>query len=153
MQQGYGLAAQNLSGAQAAQANMPKELGVLQRVDGVRSGLQELRGRLERFHERLEGSGSEKTYWPLRSVSGGIESQKDILRSGGGLCSWHAFKDIGRRVYDRGQMIIGLACAFLGASCTFWYSGTRAASIDLGETHHLHKMALGCAIATVILVL
>lgn len=41
----------------------PKELGVLQRVDGMRSGLQELRARLERFFDRIDenaGEGSVK---------------------------------------------------------------------------------------------
>lgn len=36
-------------------ASAPKEIGILQRVDGVRSGLEELAGRLEGFVGRLGG--------------------------------------------------------------------------------------------------
>lgn len=34
----------------------PKELGVLQRVEGLRGGLSELQGRLEAFHSRIGGT-------------------------------------------------------------------------------------------------
>ncbi len=39
--------------------NQPKELGVFQRVDGMRSGLQELRQRMERFFDRIDGNAGE----------------------------------------------------------------------------------------------
>lgn len=57
----YG-AQQNIGGnANASALNQPKELGILDRAAGLRSGLQVLRLRLESFTDRLEGNGGEKS--------------------------------------------------------------------------------------------
>lgn len=51
----------NMTNASASSAlNQPKEIGILQRADGLRTGLQSLRSRLESFGDRLEGNGGDK---------------------------------------------------------------------------------------------
>lgn len=47
----------NQVGHGAANALAPKELGIIQRVDGINSGLKELRQRLEIFSDRLDATG------------------------------------------------------------------------------------------------
>jgi hypothetical protein len=41
--------------------NAPKELGLMQRVEGLRCGLQELRERLEGFGGRIAGHDTQKS--------------------------------------------------------------------------------------------
>lgn len=38
---------------------VPRELGLIERAEGLRSGLAELRSRLESFSDRVSGNGSE----------------------------------------------------------------------------------------------
>lgn len=62
----------------------PKELGVLQRVDGMRSGLQELRARMERFFDRLDGNAGEKAAngaTSAASLSGTLSDAETELRT------------------------------------------------------------------------
>ena len=49
-----------IESANAQALNQPKELGALQRIDGLRSGLQAMRSRLESFMDRLDGNAGEK---------------------------------------------------------------------------------------------
>lgn len=65
-------------------SNMPKELGVLQRVDGMRSGLQELRARMERFFDRLDGNAGQNAanQAPVSaSLSGTLTDAESELRT------------------------------------------------------------------------
>lgn len=50
----------------------PKELGALQRVDGLRNGLKMLRSRLESFSDRLDGNGSEAAEKDIAPVSASL---------------------------------------------------------------------------------
>lgn len=73
----------NLGAAQNA-LTQPKELGALQRVDGLRTGLQELRGRLERFFDRIDGNSGEKAanQAPVAaSLSGTLSDAETELRT------------------------------------------------------------------------
>jgi hypothetical protein len=45
-------------GLQQAAVNQPREIGILQRVDGLRSGLEGLRCQLADFIDRVSGSPS-----------------------------------------------------------------------------------------------
>jgi len=60
----------------------PRELRVLERVEGIRGGLAELVSRIESFHDRLSGSGSDaaaKT--PISSgLLGMISDAEESLR-------------------------------------------------------------------------
>lgn len=80
----YAKAAQGNYAVQAgiSQLNQPKELGVLQRVDGMRSGLQELRARLERFFDRIDGNARDaKEQSPsAASLTGIIADAESELR-------------------------------------------------------------------------
>lgn len=78
-------AGSTLGGLQAQQSaannlTQPKELGVLQRVDGMRSGLQELRARLERFFDRIDGNAGEKANGiaPVSVSLGGTLSDAEL---------------------------------------------------------------------------
>lgn len=67
----------------ASSLNQPKELGVLQRVDGMRSGLQELRARLERFFDRIDGNAGQKAATDTdvsASLTGALSDAESELR-------------------------------------------------------------------------
>lgn len=72
---------QGLAGAQ--QLNKPKELGILQRVDGMRGGLQDLRKHLENLFDRMDGNAGEKAANAnivAASLSGTLSDAENELR-------------------------------------------------------------------------
>lgn len=59
----------------------PKELGILQRADGLRTGLQSLRSRLESFSDRLDGNGTDKAANGLAPVASSLNGTFSDLES------------------------------------------------------------------------
>lgn len=78
MSNAYQGAAQNALGA-----NQPKELGVLQRVEGLRSGLSQFKGRLIAFQDRLQGTGDQsvKESMPAAGIYGNLSEAENDLRT------------------------------------------------------------------------
>jgi hypothetical protein len=71
------------AGIGATNAIAPKELGILQRVDGMRSGLQELRSRLERFFDRIDanaGNAQKGENSVAASLTGTLSDAENELR-------------------------------------------------------------------------
>ncbi|HMF68658.1 MAG TPA: hypothetical protein VK602_13750 [Phyllobacterium sp.] len=63
--------------------NQPKELGVIQRVEGLRIGLNELNSKLDAFHDRLHGSASVGENEPRPDVVGiydNLSEAESLLR-------------------------------------------------------------------------
>lgn len=64
---------------------VPKELGILQRVEGLSSGLHELLDRLDGMSSRLQGVGSAdanaKQPPPTSGIYGALNAAEDRLRA------------------------------------------------------------------------
>lgn len=80
---GQGQALAGLTGA-GQTIGKPKEIGILTRVDALRTGLQGLRAGLESFSDRLEGAASSNTLkgeaCSSNSLTGTISDAENELR-------------------------------------------------------------------------
>lgn len=73
---GLGAIAGNMQGAIAGPSNMPREIGIIDRVQGINGGLFELYGRLSSLIERVDGVGSADVK-PIPFPSGLLSSLSD----------------------------------------------------------------------------
>lgn len=80
---GLGVSAGNMQGAIAGPSNMPRKIGIIDRVQGINGGLSDLYGRLISLIERIEGnepSGTKLSPVPSVGLSGVLSDAESNLR-------------------------------------------------------------------------